>query len=229
MLFFLKNGKRRSFPLARGHDGKGFKSKRRGRSSPPFPPLLSLLVAQRRPSGRERNTGAVLIESKRFWCPRPLIPLVTLAEIFNTCPPPPKKKYISMPPVYILANPIISQILIFVTSHFSYPGYCSLHLIPHLRFFSVPTHVNEVDWGGRVLCNLILRRVSSCLGSPWPKTSRDVADSSRMTRAWCCYLHINASNKRKVSVFLLKATVTWNETVLLLPGICCFLQHLSLL
>ena len=35
----------------------------------PIPPLPSLVVAHRHPSERERNTGAVLIESKRFDVP----------------------------------------------------------------------------------------------------------------------------------------------------------------
>ena len=119
-------------------------------SSPP----IGTKTSQRK---REEHRGSVdWIET--FLMSPALYTFSHIGRNFQYPPPPaPPKKNISMPPVYILANPIISQILIFVTSHFSSPGYFSLYLIPHLRCFSVPTHVNEVVWGGRVLCNLILR------------------------------------------------------------------------
>ena len=124
----------------------------------PFPFSLSPALWHKARSQwkREEHRGGVDWIETFLMSPAPYT-FSHIGRNFNRPPRAPPKKKIFMPPVYILANPIISQILIFVTSHFSYPGYFSLHLTPHLRFFSVPTHVNEVVWGGRVFCNLILR------------------------------------------------------------------------
>ena len=102
ILFYLKkNGKRRSFPLARGHDGK---SKRRGRLPFPFPLSPASWHKAWSQWKREEHRGCVDWIETFLMSPAPFT-FSHIGRNFNRPPPLQKKqKNLSMPPLYIFAQ-----------------------------------------------------------------------------------------------------------------------------